>query len=94
MTFGDAIEVLKQGKKVTRNAWNTDTYLWLKQATLITNAYDPYLKELISTSDNGIVCGLPTITMAIKNENNKNSVVTGWSPSQLDMFAEDWKIVE
>lgn len=36
MNFGQAIEALKQGKKVTRQGWNGKRmYLWLKPATTI-----------------------------------------------------------
>ena len=36
MNFGEAIEALKQGKKVTRKGWNgKGMFLWLKPATVI-----------------------------------------------------------
>ena len=35
-TFGEAIEALKQGKKVARKGWNgKGMYLWLKPAATI-----------------------------------------------------------
>ena len=36
MNFGQAIEALKQGKKVTRKGWNgKGMFLWLKPSTVI-----------------------------------------------------------
>ena len=48
MTFGDAIEALKKGKKVTRKGWNgKGMFLWLKQGVIIKSdwCHDPMLKK-------------------------------------------------
>ena len=49
MNFGEAIEALKQGKKVTRKGWNgKGMFLWLKPETLIKEEWckDELLKNL------------------------------------------------
>jgi hypothetical protein len=54
LTFGDAIEALKQGKKVTRRGWNgKGMFLWLKPATTIKSEWckDELLKDIVD--DNG-----------------------------------------
>jgi hypothetical protein len=33
MNFGQAIEAMKQGKKMTRFSWKNSRFLWLKPAT-------------------------------------------------------------
>lgn len=91
MNFGQAIEALKAGKKVSRNGWNgKGMYLWCKQGTMIDSSWckDPVLKA-IADANGGITEGLPTI--CLKTADNK--ILTGWNASQPDIFAEDWYIV-
>ena len=66
-------------------------FLWLKQGFEIKTEFckDPILKSLCENNDGSII-GLPTICM--KTADNK--VMTGWVPTQTDMFAEDWFVVE
>lgn len=80
MNFGQAIEALKQGKKVARAGWNgKGMYLYLADGKLLTDAID-----------NG---SFPfTDTIVIKTSDNKYCI--GWLASQTDMLAEDWEIVE
>ena len=92
LTFGAAIEALKQGKKVTRMGWNgKGMYLWLKPATTIKAEWckDPMLKEIVDTNG-GEAEALGTICM--KTADNK--ILTGWLASQTDMLSEDWMIIE
>ena len=92
LTFGAAIEALKQGKKVTRMGWNgKGMYLWLKPATTIKAEWckDPMLKEIVD-ANGGEAEALGTICM--KTADNK--ILTGWLASQTDMLSEDWMIIE
>ena len=91
LTFGAAIEALKQGKKVTRMGWNGKSmYLWLKPATTIKAEWckDPMLKEIVD-ANGGEAEALGTICM--KTADNK--ILTGWLASQTDMLSEDWMIL-
>lgn len=88
MNFGEAIEALKQGKKVNRSGWNgKGMYLWLKPATIIKSEWckDPILKEIVD-NNGGEAEALGTICM--KTADNK--ILTGWSPNQIDMLSDDW----
>lgn len=88
MNFGSAIELLKEGKLVTRKGWNgKGMYLWLKQPSVIKSEWckDNILKT-IADSNGGEVDALGTICM--KTADNK--VLTGWLASQTDMLADDW----
>ena len=88
--FGEAIEALKQGKKVARKGWNgKGMYLWLKPAATIKAEWckDPILKD-IAEANGGEVEALGTICM--KTADGK--ILTGWLASQTDMLLEDWVI--
>ena len=90
-TFGEAIEALKQGKKVARKGWNgKGMYLWLKPAAIVKAEWckDPILKD-IAEANGGEVEALGTICM--KTADGK--ILTGWLASQTDMLLEDWVIV-
>lgn len=90
-TFGEALEALKQGKKVTRLGWNGKSmYLWLKPAITIKSEWckDPMLKEIVE-ANGGEAEALGTICM--KTADNK--ILTGWLASQTDMLSDDWVIL-
>lgn len=77
--FGQAIEALKQGKKVARAGWNKSK-LWIDLA------YTQQLAE--SVADTHII--IPVIEM--KTIDCKS--LFNWVASASDMIAEDWQIVE
>lgn len=90
MNFGKAIEALKQGKKVCRECWPDEAFLWLKPAARIQADWckDPLLKELAehnggSIDAQGTICAHLTGT-----------IVSGFTPPQEDMLAEDWVVTE
>jgi len=92
LDFGEAIKLLKQGKRVARQGWNgKGMFLWLKPSTIIKSEWckDTKLKELID-ANGGEMEGLGTICM--KTADNK--ILTGWLASQTDMLSEDWQEVE
>lgn len=80
MNFGQAIESLKQGKKVARSGWNGKRmYLYLADGELLTDAIG---------DDN-----FPFVdSVVMKTADDKYCI--GWLASQTDMLAEDWHIVE
>ena len=91
MNFGEAIELIKQGKKIARSGWNgKNMYLWLKPATTIKSEWckDPILKEIVD-NNGGEAEALGTICM--KTADNK--ILTGWNATQADMLSDDWFIV-
>lgn len=91
MNFGQAIEALKEGKKVTRKGWNgKGMFLWLKPAATIKSEWckDPILKSIVD-ANGGETEALGTVCM--KTADNK--ILTGWLASQTDMLSEDWEIV-
>ena len=95
MTFGAAIEALKQGKKVARAGWNgKGMYLWMLPAAEIKKEWcrDKRLLECFGDSDT-LFC-LGSIRMYTHDSTGRTAVLTGWLASQSDMLCEDWYIVE
>jgi Protein of unknown function (DUF2829) len=92
MNFGQALEALKQGKKVARRGWNgKGMFIYLVRGSHIPieslrNEAKEQLKNLEQTH--------VTINGHIDMKSADNSVVVGWLASQTDMLAEDWEIVE
>ena len=96
MTFGMAIEAMKQGKKVARAGWNgKGMYLWLKPATTIKAEWckDEMLKGLVE-ANGGEILGLGTICMYTHDATGRKAILTGWLASQSDMLYDDWVIVD
>lgn len=95
MNFGQAIEALKEGKRVARQGWNgKGMFLWLKPATMIKSEWckDAFLKTLIE-ENGGELLGLGTICMFTTDSTGRKAILTGWLASQSDMLLEDWEIL-
>jgi hypothetical protein len=79
-TFGIALELLKQGKKVMRSGWNgKGMFVFLREGRMIENV-DP------STPMGGNFESLSHL--CLKTADDKCMV--GWTPNMLDCLAEDW----
>jgi GMP synthase-like glutamine amidotransferase len=95
MTFGQAIEAMKNGKKVARRGWNgKGMYLWLMPAATVKAEWcrEPHLKEVAEANGGEIEC-LGTIRMFTHDSTGRKAVLTGWLASQSDMLCEDWVVV-
>lgn len=92
MTFGEAIEALKQGKRVARIGWNgRGMYLWLLPAAAVKAEWckEPHLKAL-AEANGGTIEALGSVRMLTADK----KVLTGWLASQTDMLSEDWVLVD
>jgi hypothetical protein len=92
-TFGEAIEALKQGKRVQREGWNgKGMFLFLLPAgTVPVKAiHDPSLREVIQKE-----IGEETFEAlgSIRMFTADKKILTGWLASQTDMLSEDWVIL-
>ena len=98
LTFGDAIEALKQGRRVTRKGWNgKGMFLFLLPAgTIPTKAiHDPALREVIEKEVGGDTFeALGSIRMWTVNSEGRKAVLTGWLASQTDMLSADWILLD
>lgn len=93
LNFGQAIEALKENKKVARNGWNgKGMFLWqMAGATLpIEKMQHSETIEKVKKLNKQEVTFLPTIRMFTAS----GDILTGWTPNAIDLFAEDWCIVE
>lgn len=96
LTFGEAIEALKRGQRITRAGWNgKGMYLWLFPETVVPTDWikEMHLKEIAEASESKEVHCLPSIRMYTTNAQGRRAVLTGWLASQTDMLSEDWSIV-
>ena len=98
ITFGEAIEALKEGKCVARNGWNgKNMYIYLNKGNVAKNPecdlevteIDGIPVELFENGDVGTITRLPNLNMRAAS----GSIVTGWLASQTDILAEDWIIL-
>lgn len=87
LTFGEAVEVLKQGKKVSRIGWNgKQMFLYLVPGSTFKVNRQP----LLGIYEEGTEINYrPHIDLKTAD----GSVAT-WSPSGSDALAEDWVVVE
>lgn len=91
MTFGEAIEAMRRGCKVTRIGWNgKGMYIWVIPGSTVRGCNqitDPHLAEIDKAE--GEIRFLGSIRMRTAT----GDVLTGWLASQTDMLAEDWVVV-
>ena len=81
MNFGQAIEAMKEGKKVARSGWNgKGIHIELQRPDGDSKMTSPYI--FIDTT------GLQTENPAAPKSR------VPWLASQTDMLAEDWVVVE
>ena len=96
LTFGMAIEALKQGCKVARAGWNGKG-MWLSLSGNAGGSIVHY-SDFWSTNNATFAASqpdesavvLPSITMKTADD----KILMGWLASQTDMLADDWMIVE
>jgi hypothetical protein len=97
MTFGEAIDALKEGERIRRKSWPQDKFLWLKEAMMIKESWckDPQLKDIVKRyGESSIIIGgektifgWPTISIY-----EKGTVMSGWCANCQDILAEDWAV--
>ena len=84
MNFGQALEALKQGKKVSRSGWNgKGQFIELATCVSYKNAKGDIVNGGHETMGNKAIAFVGT-----------SGVQLGWLASQADMLSEDWGIVE
>jgi hypothetical protein len=99
MNFGEALEKMKEGKKVARSGWNGKG-MWIAlsgtgdgpnggRLTKAEDLWNPHSRK--HAEDNGgVVEVLPTVIMKTAD----GCIQMGWNASQPDMQASDWGIAE
>lgn len=93
LNFGQAIQSLKDGKRVSRAGWNGKG-MWL---VLVPGTPCALLHEGTPyAAATGLAeCEiLPHIDMWTINGEGRRAMLPGWLASQSDMLADDWQLVE
>jgi len=81
MNFGQAIEKLKEGKKVARKGWNgKGIFIELQVPDKHSKMTQPYIY-------------IDTLGLQTANPNAPKGRVP-WLASQTDMLAEDWEVLQ
>lgn len=85
MTFGDALEAMKQGQRVAREGWNgKNMYVFL--------AFEP---DFVTDADISAFDQLDVeVSDMLVLKTARDTFQPGWLATQSDMLAEDWYIVE
>ena len=84
MTFGEAMEAVKHGKKIKRKGWNGKNQ-YVELATGI--SYKNELGEIVNVNHDAI--GNQALAFV-----GTSGVQLGWLASQADMLADDWEVYE
>lgn len=98
LSFGQALDALKQGKAVSREGWNgKGMFVFLNKGSHsfpenqeTPNKIESIKTELFEKGDYGTTTRLPNLNMKAAT----GSTVTGWLASQTDLLAEDWCILD
>lgn len=82
LSFSEAIDALKKGKKVCRKGWNgKGMYIFLMP--------DEWVKSIEDNASPNY-----PVEKCLCMKTAKNTIQIGWLASQADMLANDWKILE
>lgn len=81
MNFGEALEAIKEGKKVARKGWNGNgIFIKLHPIRAEEECTQPYI--VIDST------GLQSDNVAAKRG------IVPWLASQTDLLANDWEVIE
>lgn len=87
MNFGEVLNALQEGKKVTRNGWNGKGMFLYYVPAASYKAMTPIAIETFG--ENAMVPYEPYIAMK-----NAQGTISIWTPSVMDLFANDWEVIQ
>lgn len=104
LTFGEALEAVKQGKLVARTGWNgKGMFIFMRPSDEIDAQFIPNIRSLPESFKTwfGKQEYKPSpespkvkFTSYLCMKAADGSIVNGWLASQTDMLSDDWQIVE
>ena len=95
MNFGTALELIKHGQKVRRTGWNGNNMF-----LVLAGGYSVLPENLRPhspiTAENLEDFGVKEMEIVphIDMWTAQKTYMTGWVPSQLDLFANDWELIK
>lgn len=88
MKFGEAQDAMKNGKKVTRQVWHDkNVFAYIVFGRIVPAQFWTGPAECIRQ-------GGVQISAHIDMLMADGSVCIGWNPTQVDLMADDWEVVE
>ena len=107
MTFGEAIEAIKKGYRVSRKGWNGKGMFLFLHERMEVKKDDRILASPVNTVQGEKQCVYIETINELKEKNGSvkfvpvicmkaanDEVVVGWLASQTDMLSNDWIIIE
>lgn len=92
MDFGQALVNLKMGEKAARAGWNgKGMFIYLVRGT-VREAHELRNEAATHVGENLAPFTNVRINDHIDMKAADGSITVGWSPSQVDMLAEDWEV--
>lgn len=96
MNFSQALESLNNGSKVSRSGWNGKSqFVYKTVGNTVSKDFIPKfaslpqsVKDFLAEKGEDIVFQ-PSLTLY----NAQGNMQPGWVPSQGDLFADDWEIL-
>ena len=100
MNYGTAIELLKQGRLVTRRGWNgRGMFIFMRPEDNLPQkvlqsavSINPQVKKYYASKQMAPEFVKVTAYLCMKAADD--TIVNGWLASQTDMLAEDWQEFE
>lgn len=93
LTFGEALELIKNGYRVARADWNGKlSFVFMQTGSLdygiegVPLLINGVPSNLFDKGDTGTITRLPCVNMRTES----GATAVGWAPSQTDMLANDW----
>ena len=84
LNFGEALEQLKKGKKISREGWNgKEQYLGLATNISFLNLNREVVNANHETMGNKAIVFYGT-----------SGIQVGWLASQSDLLSEDWRVID
>ena len=106
-SFGQALKSLKSGFLVTRQGWNsTGVFIFMRPADQLPIKYvvddiktlPSAVKQYYARDSSYRFGSQEEVTIKVKDylcmKSGDGTIVSGWTPSQIDMISEDWMIFD
>lgn len=94
LCFGRAMRCLKLGDRIARAEWAAagDSWVCLGAGNSAVRAADLWNQHVrqVAMNNGGMAEVLPYLVMKTADD----KIQMGWTPSQADMLAEDWLVVQ
>ena len=103
LSFGKAIEALKEGKRVERLGWNgKGLFVFMQVPATINRVIVPKMQSLPQTVKDEFEKRFNNDKQQLHSIYYQNqlalvgsdNLITGWSPSTSDALAEDWVVLD